>query len=126
MDAGSEAIEEQEKTNDEAMVSATQYRVLVSGEANLAVDQLMGKVNTGFDGGRVTRPQLVSWILCKYGQSMTELDLQEIRAVHFDRIAYFEALLKRAKETGAIPPELAALLPASTNSTSPGKKKRST
>ena len=102
----------------------TQYRVLISPEANHAVDDLIGKVNSGFDGGKVTRPQLVSWILCKFGLTISEPDLQEIRAVHFDRIAYFEALLKRAKETGVIPPELAALLPAASIPSATGKKKR--
>lgn len=102
----------------------TQYRVLISPEANLAVDDLIGKVNSGFDGGKVSRPQLVSWILCKFGQTIAEPDVLEIRAVHFDRIAYFEALLKRAKETGVMPPELAALLPAASVPTVAGKKKR--
>ncbi len=103
----------------------TQYRVLISPEANLAVDDLIGHVNSGFDGGKVTRPQLVSWILCKFARTIAEPDLQEIRAVHFDRIAYFEALLKRAKETGEVPPELAALLPASNVTMNNGRKKRS-
>jgi len=102
----------------------TQYRVLISPEANLAVDDLIGKVNSGFEGGKVTRPQLVSWILCKFGQTIAEPDVLEIRAVHFDRIAYFEALLKRAKETGVMPSELAALLPAASVPAVAGKKKR--
>ena len=103
---------------------STQYRVLISPEANLAVDDLIGKVNSGFDGGKVTRPQLVSWVLCKFGQTMSEPDIQEIRAAHFDRIAYFEALLKRAKETGVMPPELSGLLPAASVPIATGKKKR--
>lgn len=102
----------------------TQYRVLISPEANTTVDDLIIKVNTGFDGGKVTRPQLVSWVLCKFGQTMTESDTQEIRSLHFDRIAYFEALLKRAKESGVIPPELASLLPASNCSVAATKKRR--
>ena len=109
----------------DSSVGSTQYRILISCEANSAIDELIGKVNSGFDGGKVTRPQLVSWVLCKFGKSIAEADLQEVRAVHFDRIAYFEALLKRAKETGEVPSELAALLPASVASANNGKRKRS-
>ena len=113
-------------TSFDSVADNAQYRVLVSPEANLAVDDLIGKVNSGFDGGKVTRPQLVSWVLCKFGRTIEETDIQEIRAVHFDRIAYFEALLKRAKETGIIPPEMTGLLPAASHPMTNSKKKRST
>ena len=87
-----------------------QFRVIINQEASRSIDELAVKVNSGFAAGRVTRLQLVSWILRKFADVCGDSDIQEIRAAHFDRIAYLESLLKRAKETGVLPPELNALL----------------
>lgn len=86
----------------------SQSRILISQESNRHLDDLAARVNDGFDAGRVTRPQILSWVLRRFAETAGEDEIQELRAAHFDRIAYFEALLKRAKETGVLPPELAA------------------
>lgn len=85
-------------------------RVVVSHEANRQLDELVAKVNDGFDAGRVTRPQVLSWLLRRFAETASEEEIQELRAAHFDRIAYLEALLKRAKETGVLPAELHAAI----------------
>ena len=86
-------------------------RVIISKDASQYLDEVAVKVNSGFEAGKVTRPQIVSWVLRRFAEVAGDDDIQELRAAHFDRIAYLEALLKRAKETGTLPAELSALIP---------------
>lgn len=82
------------------------FRVVVSRDANEALEIVLSKVNAEWDAGKVTRPQLVSHILLRFQAKLSERDIQEIRSHHFDKVAYLESLLKRARETGQLPPEL--------------------
>lgn len=90
--------------------SPASSRVIISQESSQHLDALAAKINDGFDAGKVTRPQILSWVLRRFAETAGEDEIQELRAAHFDRIAYLEALLKRAKETGVLPPELNAAL----------------
>lgn len=104
----------------------SQSRVLISQESNRHLDDLAARVNDGFDAGKITRPQILSWVLRRFAEAAGEDEIQELRAAHFDRIAYLEALLKRAKETGVLPPELAAAAqPPCGSAQSQKKSKRS-
>lgn len=98
-------------------------RVLISQESNHLLDELTTRINDGFEAGRVTRPQILSWILRRFAETAGEEEIQELRAAHFDRIAYLEALLKRAKETGILPPELNALVQTPIAAIQPLRKK---
>ncbi len=82
------------------------FRVVVSREANDATDIVLSKVNVDWDAGKVTKPQLVSFILQRFQAKLSDKDVQEIRSQHFDKVAYLEGLLKRARETGQMPQEL--------------------
>jgi hypothetical protein len=85
-------------------------RVIISQESSRCLDDLINKVNDGFDAGKVTRPQILGWVLRRFAELAGDDEIKELRAAHFDRIAYFEALLRRAKETGVLPPELNAAI----------------
>jgi hypothetical protein len=103
----------------------SQSRVIISQESNRVLDGLALRVNTGFDAGKVTRPQILSWVLKRFAETAEDDEIQELRAAHFDKIAYLEALVKRAKETGVIPPELsAALQPPCAPAHAPKKTRR--
>ena len=82
------------------------FRVVVSREANDATDAVLTKVNADWEAGKVTKPQLVSFILQRFQAKLSEKDIQEIRSHYFDKVVYLEGLLKRARETGQMPPEL--------------------
>ncbi len=82
------------------------FRVVVTREANDATEIVLSKVNADWDAGKVTKPQLVSFILQRFQTKLSEKDIQEIRSQHFDKVAYLEGLLKRARETGQMPSEL--------------------
>jgi hypothetical protein len=108
-------MENMEKNNTEKKTesrepgeNAVQSRVIISQESSRCLDELADRVNSGFDAGKVTRPQILNWVLRRFAETAGDEEVQELRAAHFDRIAYLEALLKRAKETGVLPPELAA------------------
>ncbi len=90
--------------------SPGQARVIISQESSRHLDDLATRVNDGFEAGKVTRPQILSWVLRRFAETAGEDEIQEVRNAHFDRIAYIESLLKRAKETGVLPPELQAAI----------------
>lgn len=99
-------------------------RILVTPEASQSLDEALSRVTSGFDGGRIGRTQLASWLLHQGSLRLTDTDIEKIRAAHFDRVAYLEALLRRAKENGTCPPELDALFEG--RSASATTKKRPT
>jgi hypothetical protein len=46
----------------------------------------------------------------KLCRDVTDVDLQQLRAVHFDDVSALELLFRRAKETGEVSSELKAIL----------------
>jgi hypothetical protein len=75
-------------------------KITVTREAEEAVSQVVGKVNEGFEAGRVNRQDVASWILSRFIESFSDSDVQQIRAAFFNEIALLEAILKRAKQSG--------------------------
>lgn len=100
------------------------FRVIITQESSLALDDVTSRANDGFEAGRVSRPQVLSWLIRRFADTAGEDEIQELRAAHFDKIAYFETLLKRAKETGVLPPELNGALQTPCVSTHTTKKAR--
>ena len=86
------------------------YRLSVSKGAEKALIALVGRVNDGFQGGRVTRTQVANWILVKSEQEFGETEVRKIRAEHFDEVAMLEAVLRQAKANGKLPEELRGIL----------------
>ena len=70
----------------------------------------MDRVNDGFNGGRVTRMQALSWLLIRQADSLPETTIQEIRSEFFDEVALLESILRQAKATGKVPSEFRGLL----------------
>lgn len=114
---------EDKKHSDANLIEekGTHFRVLVTSEANRILDAMIAEVNKDWDGGRISKPQLASWAITRLAQKMSEQVLNDLRADHFDKIAYLEALLKKAKRTGQVPAELAKLTPEGTTFGKKGK-----
>lgn len=102
----------QDKTENkpEGRVSEEFVKVTISRKAEQIVMDLLAKVNDGFEGGRVTRQDLMSWILEKFAEGCGEPEVRAIRVDHFDEITILELCLKKSKQTGSLPPELRKLL----------------
>jgi hypothetical protein len=95
-----------EKTEEEYI------KVTVTKGAEKAVTDLLLRVNDGYEGGRVTRQDLLSWILKRFGEECSDQEIRAIRLDHFDEIALLELSLKKFKQAGSLPPELKKLLMA--------------
>lgn len=108
----------------ESKDNAGLIRVVISTESNQYIDDLAERVNEDFDAGKVSRSQILNWIVKRFAESAGDAEIQELRAAHFDRIAYLEAILKRAKATGVLPPELNAAIQAPSFQVTAVKKRK--
>ncbi len=99
-------------------------KVTVSKKSETAIGHLLTKVNDGFEGGRVNRQNLMSWILVRFVDDCTDQEIKAIRADHFDEITLLELSLKRFRQAGALPPELKKILLAQAGIDDTPKSKR--
>ncbi|MBX3019726.1 MAG: hypothetical protein KF767_17690 [Bdellovibrionaceae bacterium] len=81
----------------------------LTGSAETKLGAALERINEGYNG-KVNRNQLVVWLISKFAPKLEEAEIKEIRAEHLDEISAFEAFLRRAKETGKLPPELSAFI----------------
>ncbi len=59
-------------------------KVTISRKAELVTAELIARVNDGFEGGRVSRQDLISWVLAKFADGCTDLEIRAILSDHFD------------------------------------------
>ena len=98
-------------------------RITVSKSGQDALTAIVERVNDGFIGGKINRTQAVNWIMMRFNDNVTDTEIREIRADHFDEIAVLEAILRKAKESGKVPSEFKALLQKQLEITEQPKKK---
>ena len=82
-------------------------------ELEKAMDRMVATVNDGFSGGRVSRHDLVSWVVLYFEKNYFQECLENIRQDHFDQVAYLESVLRQAKQArkaGADVPDISSLL----------------
>lgn len=85
-------------------------KITITKSAEEAVSQVISKVNDGFEGGRVNRQDVASWILSRFVETFSDMEVQQIRAAFFNEIALLEAILKKAKQSGSVPADLKTAL----------------
>lgn len=98
--------EREQKTEDEPEA----HRLTISRMAEQAVLSILDRVNDGFSVGKVNRNNIANWVLVRYSEIVSQDDIKEIRTAHTDEFAALDMVLRRAKETGKLPPELSAYL----------------
>jgi hypothetical protein len=98
-------------------------RITVSKSGQDALTAIVERVNDGFIGGKINRTQAANWIMMRFNDNVTDTEIREIRADHFDEIAVLEAILRKAKESGKVPSEFKALLQKQLEITEQPKKK---
>jgi hypothetical protein len=108
-DIGKEIREEYGDSGNNKKMEEIQ-RITVSKQGQEALTAIVERINDGFMGGKINRTQAVNWIMLRFHEELTDADIKEIRAEHFDEIAVLEALLRQAKESGKVPSEFKALL----------------
>ena len=119
-------IEEESKMNENNDDVGTEvHRLTISKVAELALISVMERVNNGFAVGKVNRNNLANWIIAKFAETVSQDQIKEIRTAYTDEFAALDMVLRRAKESGKLPPELKAyLLKHIGDDEAPKKKKK--
>lgn len=86
------------------------HRLTINGAAELALSRAVDRVSDGFHGGKVNRNQLAVWAILRFAENLDDSEIKDIRAEHLDEFSAIDAVLRRAKETGQLPPELKAFI----------------
>ena len=78
-------------------------KITVTKEAGNRLNEILAKVNEGFDAGKVTRQDVASWMIERFEKSLSENEIQTIRKEFFSETVLLESILKKAKSTGDVP-----------------------
>ncbi|MBL7554884.1 MAG: hypothetical protein JNM24_03610 [Bdellovibrionaceae bacterium] len=78
-------------------------KIAISREADLGLGDIISKINDGFDGGKITKQLVTSYIVLDFQKRLNDSELLKIRQLFFDPFVMMEATLKKAKETGILP-----------------------
>lgn len=70
----------------------------MSLEAEALLNQMVVKSNDGFTGGKVTKHDLLSWIVTCFSENYFDRNIERIHQDHFDRLAHLDNFLKRVKK----------------------------
>lgn len=70
----------------------------MSLEAEAALYQMIKRANENFTGGRVTKQDLLSWIITQFESNYFERNIEKIQRDHFDRLTHLGNLVKRLKK----------------------------
>jgi hypothetical protein len=81
-------------------METTLAKIAISVVADEALSSALGRVNQEFDGGRVNKTDVASWLILQGAQNLTQHEVDEIRRKHFNQVKYLESLLKRLKGSG--------------------------
>ena len=107
---GNKEEKNKEKTEENINIKEEILRMMVSRQGEKALLEVIEQVNDGFAGGKLNKTQMAHWILKRFKDDLDDSMIKEIRADHFDEIAVLESILRKAKESGKVPPEFKHLL----------------
>lgn len=120
MDKNLEKKKEEEKDLSEAGDS---HRLTINRAAENVLVRAVERVNDGYQGGKVNRNQVAVWAIQRFGENLADEEIKEIRAEYLDEFSAFEAVLRRAKDSGKLPAELKAFIQKQMGLEEPLKKK---
>lgn len=92
------------KNSEDAAVS----RVVISKEADDALEVLLTKARDGFDGGEINRSDIVNWLLKNHDKLVGEAEIKLLRSAHFDEMLAWNKLTKLANQSGGLSEDLKA------------------
>lgn len=93
------------KTNEENFIKIT-----ITKDSENAAMEIVDKVNSGFEAGKVNRQDVVSWIIMHFKGQFGLEDVKAIRSSFANEITLLESIFKKAKETGVMPNQLKEVL----------------
>jgi len=101
-----------------------------SVQADEALDRMVKVTNEGFTAGRLTKTEMLSWVVQYFEEHLFEKCMEKIREAHFDQVAYLKNVVKEmesARKAGTDTQDLGALLaPLTTGRVTASNRKRVT
>jgi hypothetical protein len=83
-----------------------QFRVVINCEAHGALMALVERVNFAFEAGKITKSDLVNWMLTQSTKFVSDSDVKVLRNLHFDEMKILESMLKSADDRRDLPDEI--------------------
>ncbi len=85
-------------------------RAMISKEADNIVNEITNAVNTGFEAGRATKLDVTSFMIHWFKEHCNDDVLQLIRVQVANDLTMLDSIMKKAKSSGSLPPELKEVL----------------
>ena len=92
-----------DKIQDSKQDQENSIKITITKEAGQSLAELVDLANEGFDGGRINRQALASFIIEKFKENHSESDFVQLRQSQYDDMAMLEAMYRKMKETGKMP-----------------------
>ncbi len=86
------------------------HRLTINRAAENEIQKALERINDGYQGGKVNRNQVAIWAIQRFGETLGEDEVKDIRADHLDEFSALDAVLRKAKESGHLPAELRTFL----------------
>ena len=74
-------------------------KLAVSTASDEALARALTHVNRDFDGGRITKMELASWLLVRGCENLDEAAIEEARKAHFNQATYLQHLVNKLKRS---------------------------
>lgn len=107
---GTKTGNQEKKTKKLKSAEDDQFRVVIQKESNDALEELVRKTNEGFEGGEVTKSDVVNLLISNHAKSFSDSDIKNLRLLHFDEKKVLRALLRKAGDDGDLPSEIKKVL----------------
>ena len=73
-------------------------KITMSLDAEVLLNQMVAKANDGFTGGKVTKHDLLSWVVTCFAENYFERNVERMQQDHFDRLTHVDNLIRRIKK----------------------------
>jgi hypothetical protein len=107
---GGDGKEEKRRGEKNLEQSEGVRRIWISKELDEKLEIILKRVNDGFDGGKISRAQIVTWQLTRWTDTCSDRDIEMIRLANVNEVTMLEAIIRKAKESGEMPQELRLLI----------------
>ena len=97
-------------------------RITITKEADGETDKIVSLVNDGFDGGKISKQDLASWILTNFMELVPIDFIEKVRSEFFNELVRFKNLLKLAQQSGGLTPDIKKALKELSDDTQKQKK----
>lgn len=112
------------KSKKKTKEAKDEIQVTVSLDSERQLQKLLEKANDGFDTGKVTRKQILNYIINEAALNFTEQSVIAVRRSILSDMMLWDRLIKEVKSTGVVPDALREFLWKSSNLEAPIKSSK--